>query len=204
MEADRTTYTAFEGQRLVATGPLEEVALKTREWLERGGAPVLIFEDRSGQQIDLDLRGTPEETLERLNEHPWLRPRREMAEKRTGPGRPKLGVVSREVSLLPRHWEWLNEQPGGASVTLRKLVEDTMRRSLGKDRARQSRDAVAKFMWVMAGNLPGFEAASRALTRQEHDAFDRLIEAWPTDIREHVRKLAIRALQAEKEAEIEP
>lgn len=204
MEAERHTYTAFGQERLVATGPLEEVALKTKEWLERGGAPVLIFEDRSGQQIDLDLRGTPEETLERLREHPWLRGRQEAAEKRTGPGRPKLGVVSREISLLPRHWDWLNEQPGGASVTLRKLVEDTMRRSQGKDRARRSRDAVSKFMWAMAGNLPGFEAASRAFTRKEHDAFDRLIEDWPADIREHVRKLTTIAVHAEKEAEREP
>jgi len=199
----KPTYAAFSQERLVAAGPIETVALKTKEWLDQGGEPVLLFEDETGQQIDLDLRGTPDEALARLREHPWLQ-RQEPVENRRGPGRPKLGVVSREVSLLPRHWDWLNGQPGGASVTLRKLVEATMKQTQGKDRARKSRDAVGKFIWAMAGNLPGFEAASRALTRKEHDAFDRMIEEWPTDIRDHVRKLMTKALQDEKEAASEP
>lgn len=200
---NRNTYTAFGEERLIATGPIEDVALKTKEWLDQGGAPVLLFEDQTGQQIDLDLRGTSDEALDRLKEHPWFQRQQETLDKRTGPGRPKLGVVSREVSLLPRHWDWLNEQPGGASVTLRKLVEDTMKKSQGKDNARKSRDAVAKFTWAMAGNLPGFEAASRALSRKEYDAFDGLITEWPTDIRDHVRSLMKQVLQAEKEATLE-
>lgn len=201
---DQPTYTAFSQERLVAGGPIETVALETKKWLDQGGEPVLLFEDQTGQQIDLDLRGTPDEALARLHEHPWLQRQQQAAEKRPGPGRPKLGVVSREVSLLPRHWDWLNGQPGGASVTLRKLVEETMKKSQGKDRARLSRDAAAKFMWAMAGNLPGFEAASRALSRKEYDSFDRLIEEWPADIRDHVRRLMSTAIQAEKEAGSEP
>lgn len=195
------TYTAFSQERLVATGPIDHVALETKEWLDQGGEPVLLFEDQTGQQIDLDLRGTPAEALERLRVHPWLRREREASEKRSGPGRPKLGVVSREVSLLPRHWDWLNDQPGGASATLRKLVEETMRKGQSKDRARQRRDAVARFTWAMAGNLPGFEEASRAFSRREYDAFDRLIEAWPEDIRQHVRKLVKQAVESEQEAQ---
>ncbi|HEY9854271.1 MAG TPA: DUF2239 family protein [Stenomitos sp.] len=198
------TYTAFSQERLVASGPIEKVALKTKEWLDQGGEAVLLFEDQTGQQIDLDLRGTSDEALTRLREHPWFQKQAEATEKRTGPGRPKLGVVSREVSLLPRHWDWLNEQPGGASVTLRKLVEETMKSRQGQDQARKSRDAVSKFMWTMAGNLPNFEEASRALSRKEYDAFDGLIEAWPTDIRDHVRKLMATARRDEKEAIGEP
>lgn len=197
---DRHTYTAFAEQRRVARGPVEEVVLKVKQWLESGGAPVLIFEDQSGQQIDLDLRGTDEEALARLHEHPWLQ--RHADDKRTGPGRPKLGVVSREVSLLPRHWEWLSGQPGGASVTLRKLVEERMKGSQGRDRARKAQEAVSKFMWTMGGNLPDFEEASRALARREYERFDGLIDTWPTDIRNHVRHLVKTAQEAEMEATI--
>lgn len=200
MDTQPRTYTAFGDTRLVATGPIEEVALRTKEWLEQGGVPVLIFEDQSGQQIDLDLRGTHDEALARLQAHPWFQRRQEQEEKRTGPGRPKLGVTSREISLLPRHWDWLGEQPGGASVTLRKLVEEKMKQGQGKDRARKSRDAASRFMWGMGGNLPDFEEASRAFTRKEYERFDQLIESWPADIRTHVRKLVATAAQDEKEA----
>lgn len=203
MDNDRYTYTAFGEQRLIATGPIELVALKTKEWLERGGAPVLIFEDQTGQQIDLDLRGTNDEALACLWEHPWFQRQQAAEEKRTGRGRPKLGVVAREVTLLPRHWDWLSEQPGGTSVTLRKLVEETMRKSQGKDRARKSRDAASKFMWAMAGNLPDFEEASRAFSRKEYERFDGLIENWPDDIRGHVRRLVETAARDEKEAQDE-
>jgi hypothetical protein len=198
---DAHTYTAFGETRLVSSGPIDTVALAVKEWLDQGGAPVLVFEDQSGQQIDLDLRGTPDEALARLQEHPWLQRHRQPEERRQGPGRPKLGVVSREVSLLPRHWEWLNEQRGGASVTLRKLVEDRMKQSLDHDRARKSHDAASKFMWIMGGDLPGFEEASRAFSRKEYERFDQLIASWPEDIRAHVRKLVTTAIQDEKAAQ---
>jgi hypothetical protein len=109
-------------------------------------------------------------------------------------------VVSREVSLLPRHWEWLNQQPGGASATLRKLVETQLRRGWAPFQARKAHDALSQFMWNMAGNLPDFEEASRALTRREYERFDALIAQWPPDIRDHVRELAQTVIQAEKEA----
>lgn len=198
---DTHTYTAFADTRLVATGSIEEVALKTKAWLAQDGAPVLVFEDHTGQQLDLDLRGSDDEALERLQQHPWLQRQAPREEKRTGPGRPKLGVVSREVSLLPRHWDWLNEQPGGASVTLRKLVEEKMKQSPGKDRVRRSRDAASKFMWAMGGNLPDFEEASRAFSRREYARFEQLIESWPGDVRAHVLRLVEGVVRAEKEAE---
>lgn len=195
-----TTFTAFSGQRRIASGSLEEVALAVKDWLDGGRDSVLVFDDRSGQQVDLDLRGTPDEALARLEQHPWLATQREKDERRTGPGRPKLGVTSREVSLLPRHWDWLNEQPGGASSTLRKLVEERMKASSGRDRARKAHEAASKFAWVMGGNLPGFEEASRALSRKDYGRLDVLTEAWPEDIRDHLKTLVTRAAEADQEA----
>ncbi|MGB6081560.1 MAG: DUF2239 family protein, partial [Xanthobacteraceae bacterium] len=103
---------------------------------------------------------------------------------------PKLGVVAREVTLLPRHWDWLSMQPGGASVALRKLVEEARRRNGDHDRARMARDAAYHFMSTMAGNLPGFEEASRALFASDRHRFAELIASWPPDIRDHIVKLA--------------
>ena len=114
-----------------------------------------------------------------------------------GPGRPKLGVVAREITLLPRHWDWLNTQPGGASVALRKLVEQARHASEGKDRIRQSQEATYRFMVAMAGDRPGFEEATRALFAGDSDRFDREIASWPIDVRDHARQLAAIALRRE-------
>jgi Uncharacterized protein conserved in bacteria len=199
MQPELNTFTAFSGPSRIASGSIEDVALAVKSWLDGGCDSVLVFDDRSGQQIDLDLRGTPEEALARLAQHPWLETQREKVERRTGPGRPKLGVTSREVSLLPRHWDWLNEQPGGASATLRKLVEARMKATSGRDQARKAHDAAAKFAWVMGGNLPDFEEASRALTRKDYARLETLIESWPGDIRDHLKTLVTRAAEAEQE-----
>ena len=107
-----------------------------------------------------------------------------------GRGRPKLGVVAREVTLLPRHWDWLNSQPGGASVALRKLVEEARRASGDRDRIRAAQESAYHFMSAMAGNLPGFEEAARALFAYDRRGFGDLIAAWPEDVRDHVIKLA--------------
>ncbi|MBV8158473.1 MAG: DUF2239 family protein, partial [Dyella sp.] len=135
-----------------------------------------------------DFRGTDDEVLARLPVSAQAEP----AVAR-GPGRPKLGVVAREVTLLPRHWDWLAAQPGGASATLRRLVEDARRASSGQDRRREASEAVDRFMLAMTGNLPDYEEASRAFWRRESERFIQLTEAWPADVREHVRLLAERA-----------
>jgi len=106
-----------------------------------------------------------------------------------GPGRPKLGVIAREVTLLPRHWDWLNGQPGGASVALRKLVEEARRVNEGKDRLRRTQEATYRFMSAMAGNLPDFEEATRALLANNHDHLLEFVQTWPEDIREHLIRL---------------
>lgn len=189
--------TAFEGCRRIESGELVQVALKTKQVIDGGEhAPVIIFDDVTSEPIELDFRGTAEDVLRRLKERPSEgaldqsdgdTPRRA--------GRPKLGVVGREVTLLPRHWAWLNSQPGGASVALRKLVEAARHVNEGRDRVRQSQEAAYRFMSVLAGNLPGFEEATRALFTANPDRFDELVEPWPADVRDHARKLAMVALQ---------
>ena len=194
IDSTRPHFTAFMGQRLLASGPLAEVALAVMNASRRPAAPpIIIFSDATGRPIDLDLRGTEREIVARL---PQPAPDPEIATDETaaaeprGRGRPKLGVVAREVTLLPRHWEWLGAQPGGASVALRKLVDEARRANGDADRNRAARDAAYHFMSVMAGNLAGFEEASRALFADDRRRFVGLIAGWPDDIRDHVVKLA--------------
>jgi hypothetical protein len=185
------TFTAFQGQRRLVSGPAGEVALVVKRMAPRPDEPIIIFEDGTGRSIDFDLRGGDREVLARLAKliPPPVEETAAPTEPR-GRGRPKLGVVAREVTLLPRHWEWLSAQPGGASVALRKLVDEARRASGDKDRERQARDAAYHFMSTMAGNLPQFEEASRALFADDRRRFTGLIADWPADIRDHIVKLA--------------
>ena len=204
MEHDRT-YTAFASDRRVVAGDLRTVVLGIKQFLDGGDdRTVLVFDDHDGSQIDFDLRGTPEDVLVRLASHPSFVPEAAApaapATPRLGPGRPRLGVVCREVSLLPRHWSWLEQQPGGISVALRKLIDDARCRGQGKQLARTVRDGASKFMWTMAGNLPGFEEASRALFAGEHARFKQLIRPWPEDIRDYLARRVDACARLECEA----
>jgi hypothetical protein len=185
-------FTAFAGHRRLASGPLADVALAIRKSTKpTGHQPVLVFDDASGRSIDIDLRGTDEEILARLpvSRTQTVTPEASPTEPR-GRGRPKLGVVAREVTLLPRHWDWLASQPGGASVALRKLVEEARRTNGDRDRHRTARDAAYHFMSAMAGNFTGFEEASRALFADDRRRFGELIAGWPEDVRDHIVALA--------------
>src|SRR5262249_43481672 len=149
----------------------------TKKVLDRGGrAPVPIFDDVTGEPIDVDFRGTSEDVLKRLpprasQADPAASPDHRGREGPRGPGRPRLGVVAREVTLLPRHWDWLNSQPGGPSVALRKLVERARRENEGRDRVGRAQEATYRFRSAMAGNLPGFEEAARALFARDPERF---------------------------------
>jgi hypothetical protein len=199
---EQTRCTAFEGARCVASGELAQVALETKKVIDRGErAPVLIFDDVTGEQIEVDFRGTPEDVLKRLPQKSTDGAPADAPDKEgpRGPGRPRLGVIAREVTLLPRHWEWLNGQPGGASVALRKLVDEARRANQGKDRVRRSQEAAYRFMSAMAGNLPGFEEASRALFAGDPERLGDLTRDWPEDIRRHLARLAEDSLRPETE-----
>src|SRR5690554_8017594 len=137
---------------------------------------LLIFDDSTGRQVDFNLSGTVQEVLDREAGLPEAR----------GPGRPRLGVVAREVTLLPRHWDWLADQPGGASATLRRLVEEASRNEPPKARARRAAAVTGRAMTALAGDRPGFEEAYRALDRGDRARFAGLIAAWPADVQEHL------------------
>jgi uncharacterized protein len=186
------TFTAFQGQQQLASGDLPAVALAVKRAERRASEPIAIFSDATGRPIDLDLRGSADDMLARLPNSTAASADDMTAapSEPRGRGRPRLGVVAREVTLLPRHWDWLNAQPGGASVALRKLVEDARRSSGDRDRQRAARDAAYHFMSAMAGNLANFEEASRALFADDRRRFAGHIAGWPADIRDHIVKLA--------------
>lgn len=186
--------TAFAGARRIASGELAHVARQAKEAVDRGGE-VLLFDDDTSHTIELEFRGTPEDVVRRLSA-PADRPAKPAPEPAPrGPGRPRLGVVAREVTLLPRHWEWLSSQPGGASVALRKLVDQARRAGEDQDRIRRSQESAYRFMSTMAGNQPGFEEAARALFAGQGERFDQETTSWPPDVRDHARRLAANALQ---------
>jgi len=197
---DTRHCTAFDGHRLLASGTLASVACAAKQALDAGSqGPVLIFDDRLGRTVEVDFRGTTDEMLARLEPSTADQTTTEQPTPR-GPGRPKLGVVAREVTLLPRHWDWLNSQSGGASVTLRQLVEKARRHGSTSERARRAAEAADHFMRTMAGDLPDYEEASRAFWRGDRDAFAQLIDAWPKDVRQHLHYLATVAWDEKEDA----
>jgi hypothetical protein len=190
-----TSCTAFSGKRLVASGGLLPVALKAQEAANRDSfAQVLIFDDVTSNLVEVDLRGTPYDLSRRIAETESAAAQSNEPVLADGevrkPGRPKLGVIAREVTLLPRHWEWLASQPGGASVALRKLVEQAKKANQGTDRLRIAREAAYRFLSAMCGNEPGFEEANRALFAGNQGRFAQVVEPWPSDLRDHAMKLA--------------
>lgn len=187
---------AFAGTTRLAEGPLATVAGAVATWLaQEPTACVLVFDAVDSRPIDLDLRGTPEDVRTRYTvaSAPIDPADEAVATDRPaprGPGRPKLGVVPREVTLLPRHWEWLAAQPGGASVALRKLVEEARRKGEGKQRIRKAQESAYRFLTTMAGNEPGYEEGLRALFAADAERFRMYASAWPPDIKAHALKLA--------------
>jgi hypothetical protein len=170
--------TAFAGHRLLARG---EITLVTRAAHAEADVQPLIFDDATGRPVEIDLRGTISEVLARLP--PEERPARTR-------GRPKLGVTAREVTLLPRHWEWLGSQPGGASAALRRLVDQARRDNIGSDAARRAQDVTYRVMTALAGDLPGYEEATRALFAGDHARLDEVITQWPGDVADYIRRLS--------------
>lgn len=174
------TCTAFAGTRRIARGEPMDVVVAVKAAMDAGEA-VLVFDDADARVVEFDLRGDIEAIQARLAPPP---------EEKRGPGRPRLGVTPREVTLLPRHWDWLASQPGGASVVLRKLVEAALREAEGPDRIRKGREAAYRFMTAMAGDQPGYEAAVRALFAGDAAGLDLTMAPWPVDITEMAGRLA--------------
>ncbi len=199
MDNTSSTYTSFEEHRRIASGSLQTVALAVKQASEnKSRGPVLTFDDETGRLVDIDIRGSDADVIARLaapanDKAKDTPPTSASVDESRGRGRPKLGVVAREVTLLPRHWEWLATQPGGASVALRKLVEEARRTYSDKDKSRKAQECAYRFMSAVAGNLPNFEEATRALFSNDQPRFCELVTIWPDDVRAYATKLAFGA-----------
>ena len=179
-DTDAHTYTAFAGDRCIASGALAVILTAAKRRIDVGEVDMLlVFDDQTGEQIDFDMRGSADEVVARAM------PRRQQPRS----GRPKLGIVSREVSLFPRHWEWLERQPNSISAALRRLIDEARRREPGKQRARRAREAASRVMSALAGDRPGYEEASRALFAGNEAQFLYLVRRWPPDVRAHLTRL---------------
>ena len=180
------TYTAFEGGKMVSKGALPEVVLKVKRRIGKvENSSILIFSDATGNTLDFNFQGAEKDVLKRLDVFV-----KEDAPESSGPGRPKLGVVSREVSLLPRQWEWLASQSGGASAVLRRLVDEAKKKSSEGNAVKQTQERTYKFMFAVAGDLEGYEEAIRALYKKDRKNFLVRMADWPDDVKAHALDLA--------------
>ncbi len=186
--------TAFAGTQRIASGELRHVALKAKLVFDnQPGQPILVFEDATGMVVELPLELPAGDLLRTLNTEPGEPEEPSAPVPARGPGRPRLGVVAREVTLLPRHWQWLAAQPGGASVALRRLVEGARKVTVDGDRRGAAQEAAYRFMHALAGNLPDYENATRALFAGDVARFEETVARWPEDVREHASLLAVDA-----------
>lgn len=208
--------TAFTGHHLLRSGPLADVALAVKAATEGGATEaILVFDDATGRVVDLDLRGSIEEVVERLSRESPSRPGRYAPKPDTTPeaapepdapaakgrGRPKLGVVAREVTLLPRQWDWLGTQTGGASSVLRRLVDDARRNGSDRQRRKAAQEAAYRFMQAIGGDFPGYEEATRALFADDRAGLERCMADWPADVRVYARALAFPPTEPEPATE---
>ncbi|MBC7539648.1 MAG: DUF2239 family protein [Bacteriovorax sp.] len=181
------TYTAFDGHKLFGQGDLSEIVIKIKKQLGKSdNASIIIFSDNTGKVFDFNFQGTLSDVKKRLDMYIQT----EVPEVNAGAGRPKLGVISREISLLPQHWEWLATQPGGSSSTLRKLVDEAKKKTSGGPSIKQTQEIVHRFASAMAGDFEGFEEALRALYRKDKGLFHAQMKNWPEDIRDYIIELS--------------
>lgn len=191
-------FTLFVGTSLVAAGDLRTVATAAKKATDnRTSDRLALYRESNGQVFDLDLRGSIEEVLERLPHHPVVGEDPPPPPQK-GPGRPKLGVVSKEVTLLPRHWQWLAKQRGGASAMLRRLVDEARRVESETVSRRDLQAALDRFLWDMASDFSGFEEATRSLYAVDAAAFQKHTERWPDDVRDYARKRFEQIQETEK------
>jgi hypothetical protein len=176
LDSSNGSFTAFVGEQRIAHGSLLDVVRATHALRDQA---VVIFEDATGGRVELDLRGPLDEALARVTPPPSPR-------SKPTRGRPKLGVTAREVTLLPRHWDWLATQPGGASAALRRLVDEARRVNSGGDATRQAQEAAYRVMTVLAGDLPNYEDATRALFAGDAPRLNAITGQWPCDIKDYV------------------
>jgi hypothetical protein len=168
------TLAAFFEDRLIARGAREDVTrLVEDRFAASDHGAIRVFDEATMKVTDLDYWDAGKSAAA-------------LPSAVRGRGRPKLGVVAREVTLLPRQWEWLGTQPGGASAAIRRLVEEARKAA---PPAGMGRDAAYRFMTEMAGDRPGYEEAIRALYRGDHEKVREIAGDWPDDIRAYLGRL---------------
>ena len=203
MNAETKQYVAFAGDEIIARGEITEVVRRCKTRLDGGEeSRIALYDDANGRAIDIDYSGGAAEVLARLGDHPILGesvrkppagPPDQTTKMPRGRGRPKLGVVAREITLLPRHWEWLGGQSGSASAALRRLVETARKDGADREQVRKTVEAAHRFMWDIAGDQPGFEDASRALFAKDFKLFVERISRWPEGVRAQLKRFTERA-----------
>jgi uncharacterized protein len=169
-------YVAIHEQKFIAQGSLEEIVHQVK--LIDSTIEPFVIETQSCKRIELNWHGNAQTVVDNLPGQP--------SQATTKRGRPKLGVISKEVTLLPRHWEWLRSQPGGASVTLRKLVEHAQKNVSVEELITMKQQLLDGFMLLIMGDSPGFEEASRSLYRNSKISFKKAIDTWPDEIKNFV------------------
>lgn len=192
-----THYTAFAEQQQIASGSLSGIALALKTLYDQQRiyqGQFHVFADDSGAVIDLDLHGSAADLQARYPISGMPDKDEEKSESMLAQvkarGRPKLGVVSKEVTLLPRHWQWLAAQPGGASVALRKLIDEARKIQGDTGQARELQERSYKVMAALAADLPGYESAIRALFAHDREQFLAAMEKWPEDYQVYFQRLA--------------
>ncbi len=199
-EKPSQSYTLFRNNTLVANGDMADIKasiLAVNERFPEG--TYLCFNDLTGEYVDVDFhtekstKPLKKQTELKRGRPSFLKAPRAKTKKA---GRPSLGVVAREVTLLPRHWKWLNSQSSSASSALRELIDETIRTGRNPLEARNAMARADKFMSTALGDQPGYEEASRALYRADKETFYKLIEAWPNDLKNYVKQLSNPAFDA--------
>ncbi|MCH7331632.1 DUF2239 family protein [Acinetobacter modestus] len=170
------TYTAFLNEQCLASGLLADVAIAIQQHANQSNSTILIFNDQTGRQIDLDLSGSEQNIQQRYAEP-------EMVKK---VGRPKLGVISREITLQQKHWDWLDQQSSSASAVIRKLIDKELNDPNSESNRMLAKQATDRFMSAMLGNMPNYEEATRALYQGDREVFLDLIRDYPKDIKEYL------------------
>lgn len=184
---------AFIGTKILKTGPLIEVVLAMKEEVAKDKfAQILCFLDETGAMVDFDLSGTNEQVIAKLLANNTQETKEEQKAETTHTpksGRPKLGVTAKEVTLLPRHWEWLVAQRGGASATLRRLVELAAKESISVETRKSAQNATYRFLQNIAGDFENYEEVLRAIFADDFEKMRKLMQNWPQDIQNYAQKL---------------
>lgn len=182
--SSRLTFTVFAGETRLAGGNPADVARAIKAVLQGGERRILrVFRDHDAMPATFDATLDVDAISNALLETRGGSGRR-------GQGRPRLGVFAREVTLLPRHWAWLSAQPGGASVTLRKLVDAASHAPFADREERPEAAGLDRFVTAMASMLPWNKEALRAFMLGEEERFVAISENWPADLRDYARQLA--------------